>query len=82
MSNQNHTLLLEDDFAHLGADAIAFARPLIQGDKKRFLLFAGDGRQRGVARTIRPPLQPHLKTFRARQRPLILGLSRLKRLLP
>ena len=63
MSNQNHTLLLEDDFAHLVADAIASARPFIQGDKKLFFAVCGRWAQRGEAWTIRPPLKPYLKPF-------------------
>ena len=82
MSNQNHTLLLEDDFAHLVADAIASARPFIQGDKKLFFAVCGRWAPTWGSLDYQTAIAAVTKTFRARQRPLILGLSRLKRLLP
>lgn len=49
MHKHKESLFSEADFASLGADKIAYARPFMKGNKKHFLLIAGDGRQLGVA---------------------------------
>ena len=49
MQKHKETIFSEADFASLGADKIAYARPFMKGNKKHFLLIAGDGRQLGVA---------------------------------
>ena len=39
----------ERDLAALGANDIAYVRPIVVDNETRFLLLAGDGRQLGVA---------------------------------
>ena len=39
----------EQDLAKLGANEIAYVRPIIVENETRFMLIAGDGRQLGVA---------------------------------
>lgn len=39
----------EQDLAKLGADEIAYVRPIMVENETRFMLLAGDGRQLGVA---------------------------------
>ena len=41
--------LSEQDLAELGANEIAYVRPILVENQTRFMLLAGDGRQLGVA---------------------------------